>query len=229
MRLLLSLVLYAVVMSSTEMAAASPAGGSKLRPQDDRLTQLILAGVERSATLKSLVDRIEASRVIVYVAINPLMKPNLSGMLTWMTQAGGYRYVRVSISTRPDARSDDRHDRPRAAACGGSNRRRSRQRRREPGGALSSHRPAEWQRVAIALGNRRRPANRVRGQKRARQCAGHQNRASGCGGAFVTEEFVPVMLCPASGLSHRPPPGLPDTPHVRGLLRIRSAPFQSYA
>ncbi len=98
MRLLLSLVLCAVVMSSTALAAASPAVGTKLRPQDDRLTQLIRAGVARSATLKSLIDRIEASRVIVYVAINPMMKPNLSGMLTWMTQAGGYRYVRVSIS-----------------------------------------------------------------------------------------------------------------------------------
>ena len=98
MRLLLSLVLCAVVMSSPALIAASPVIGSNLRPQDNRLTQLIRAGSVRSATLKSLVDRIEASRVIVYVAINPRMKPNLSGMLTWMTQAGGYRYVRASIS-----------------------------------------------------------------------------------------------------------------------------------
>ena len=27
------------------------------------------------------------------------MKSNLSGMLTWMTQAGGFRYLRASIST----------------------------------------------------------------------------------------------------------------------------------
>jgi len=99
MRLLLSLVLCAVVMSSPALAAASSPTGRNVRPQDNRLTQLLRAGSARSATLKSLVDRIEASRVIVYVAINPLMKPNLSGMLTWMTQAGGYRYVRASIST----------------------------------------------------------------------------------------------------------------------------------
>ena len=98
MRLLLSLVLCAVVMSSPALDAAAPVTSSNLRPQDDRLTQLMRAGSARSATFKSLVDRIEASRVIVYVAINPLMKPNLSGMLTWMTQAGGYRYVRASIS-----------------------------------------------------------------------------------------------------------------------------------
>lgn len=97
MRLLLSLVLCAVVMSSP-LVAAVPDTGTNLRPQDDRLTQLLRVGSARSATFKSLVDRIEASRVIVYVAINPLMKANLSGMLTWMTKAGGYRYLRASIS-----------------------------------------------------------------------------------------------------------------------------------
>ena len=98
MRLLLSLVLLTIVMSPTALVAAAPVTGTNLRTQDDRLTQLLRAGVERSSTLRALVDRIEASRVIVYVAINPLMKPNLSGMLTWMTQAGGYRYLRASIS-----------------------------------------------------------------------------------------------------------------------------------
>ena len=98
MELLHSVVLCAVVISSPALMAASPVTSTNIRTQDDRLTQLLRAGTARSATLKSLVDRIEASRVIVYVAINPLMKPSLSGMLTWMTQAGGYRYVRASIS-----------------------------------------------------------------------------------------------------------------------------------
>jgi hypothetical protein len=37
--------------------------------------------------------------VIVYIAVNPILKSNLSGALTWMTQAGDFRYVRASIST----------------------------------------------------------------------------------------------------------------------------------
>jgi predicted transcriptional regulator len=98
MRLLLSLALCAVVFSSSAVVAAVPGSTVHLRPQDDRLTQLLRDGSSRSATFKALVDRIEASNVIVYVALNPLMKSNLSGMLTWMTQAGGYRYVRASIS-----------------------------------------------------------------------------------------------------------------------------------
>jgi hypothetical protein len=103
MRLLLSLALCAVMTSSAAVATASPAE-PHLRPQDDRLRQLLRDGSARSATLRSLVDRIEANRVIVYLRINPLMKPNLSGMLTWMTRAGDYRYVRVSIS--PDLSPD---------------------------------------------------------------------------------------------------------------------------
>ncbi len=98
MRVLASLALCAIVMSSSGLSAAVPAA-NRLRPQDDRLTHLLRDGVSRSATLKRLVDRIEASNVIVYVALNPMMKPNLSGMVTWMSRAGAFRYLRASIST----------------------------------------------------------------------------------------------------------------------------------
>jgi hypothetical protein len=75
-----------------------------VRPQDDRLTQLLRDGTSRSTTLKALVNRIEGSNVIVYLALNPLMKSNLAGMLTWMTRAGNVRYLRASIS--PDLSPD---------------------------------------------------------------------------------------------------------------------------
>jgi hypothetical protein len=104
MRLLLSLALCVVVTGgSTLIAAAAPEHGH-LRPQDDRLTQLLRQGIARSSTLKMLAGRIEASNVIVYLAVNPMMKSNLSGMLTWMTQAGSFRYLRASIS--PDLTPD---------------------------------------------------------------------------------------------------------------------------
>ena len=98
MRLLVALALGVIVMNSPAVVAAVPASQAHLRPQDDRLTQLIRDGMSRSATFKSLVDRIVASNVIVYVALNPMMKSNLAGMLTWMTRAGNVRYVRASIS-----------------------------------------------------------------------------------------------------------------------------------
>lgn len=102
MRMLLAFALSGLVVSS--VFAKERQGDPHLRPQDDRVAAALRDGAKRSATFKSLVERIERSQVIVYVALNPTMKSNLNGMLTWMTQAGGFRYVRASIS--PDLSSD---------------------------------------------------------------------------------------------------------------------------
>ena len=97
MRLLLTVAITAAVLNTSTLAAERN-GGPRLRPQDPRISQVLKEGAARSATFKSLVDRVEASNVIVYVAINPILKSSLSGALTWMTRAGEYRYVRASIS-----------------------------------------------------------------------------------------------------------------------------------
>jgi len=99
MRLLISVALVAVALNGTSLTAAPLDGGPRLRPQDSRMKQVLQEGAARSATFKALVDRIEASNVIVYVAVSPSLKSTLSGSLTWMTQAGSDRYVRASIST----------------------------------------------------------------------------------------------------------------------------------
>src|SRR5262245_30520108 len=98
MRLLPSVALCVIVAMSA-VFADGPTGEVRLRPQDPRLELVLNEGSARSVTFKALVDRIERSNVIVYVALNPNMKSSLSGMLTWMTRAGDYRYVRASIST----------------------------------------------------------------------------------------------------------------------------------
>jgi len=98
MRTLLSLALSLAIFSTTGALAAPRDGGPRIRPQDARMTQVLKEGAARSATFRALVDRIESSNVIVYVAVNPLLRSSLSGTLTWMTRAGGYRYVRASIS-----------------------------------------------------------------------------------------------------------------------------------
>jgi hypothetical protein len=65
MRLLLTVALSASMFSSS-MIASEPTGASAhVRPQEDRVTRLLRGGVARSATLRALVDRIEASNVIV--------------------------------------------------------------------------------------------------------------------------------------------------------------------
>ena len=98
MRMLLSVALVAVLSISSALAAER-IGGPRLRPQDSRSVQVLKEGAARSATFRGLVNRIEASNLIVYIAVNPIMKSTLSGALTWMTRAGDFRYVRASIST----------------------------------------------------------------------------------------------------------------------------------
>ncbi len=98
MRVLLAIALIATLASSAGLAAERQ-GGPRLRPQDSRIVSVMREGAARSATFRALVDRIEASNVIVYVALNPLLKSSLSGSLTWMTRTNEYRYVRASIST----------------------------------------------------------------------------------------------------------------------------------
>ena len=97
MRMLLTIALVAVLSISPALAAER-AGGPRLRPQDPRCIQVLKEGAARSATFRGLVNRIEASNLIVYIAVNPILKSSLSGALTWMTRAGDYRYVRASIS-----------------------------------------------------------------------------------------------------------------------------------
>lgn len=96
----LVLLLCSAVLAVSSFAFATPgrAGGPRLRPQDSRTAKFIDLGFKRSATMRALIDRIEASNVIVYVRINPMMRPQLSGALTFVTTSGGFRYVRAMIN-----------------------------------------------------------------------------------------------------------------------------------
>jgi hypothetical protein len=101
MRWLLSIVFCSAVLISNAYAAGpdrSREGGPRIRPQDPRSIQLLKNGIARSSTFRALVDRIEASNVFVYVTVTPFIKSSLAGQLTWMTQAGPYRYLRATLS-----------------------------------------------------------------------------------------------------------------------------------
>ena len=104
MRHLLALVFCSLV--STSALAADFAESwreARIRPQDPRLATLLRDGMTRSATFRALVNRIEASTLIVYVTLSPTMKASLAGKLTWMTRSGGFRYVRATINTEQNA------------------------------------------------------------------------------------------------------------------------------
>jgi hypothetical protein len=73
-------------------------GGPRLRPQDDRTAMLLQEGLLRSATVRRLAARLEAGDVIVYLERQPRLAARLSGCVTWMGHAGGFRYLRASVA-----------------------------------------------------------------------------------------------------------------------------------
>lgn len=95
-----AVVLFTTLSAATAAAAPPDAklGGPHVRPQDSRITALLQVGMQRSSSLRALVDRIEASNVYVYVGLDHLMKSYLAGRLTWMGQAHEFRYLRASIN-----------------------------------------------------------------------------------------------------------------------------------
>ena len=103
-RFALALALVLVVRASASTAAA-PYPGAHLRPQSPRIMAWLARGVDRSATMRGLVDRIERGDVVVYLEIERRLGPDISACVTFMAAVPGARYVRVSI--RPDLRAAD--------------------------------------------------------------------------------------------------------------------------
>jgi hypothetical protein len=103
MRTLLALVVSCLVTLPCLAQAQSAPGDltwrqARVRPQDARLADLLRNGAARSATLRAIVNRLEAGNLFVYVSLSPNMRTGLAGKLTWMSKSGAFRYVRVMIS-----------------------------------------------------------------------------------------------------------------------------------
>ena len=73
-------------------------GGPRIRPTDRRVAALLAMGRERSALLRRLVDAVEGADVIVYVGMNPVIQRGLAGCLTFVSDAGRYRYLRAMLN-----------------------------------------------------------------------------------------------------------------------------------
>lgn len=96
--LLLVLTLFRPATAAPDPVVWEKVGGPRVRPVNARIATLLLDGLRRSPALVQLIDQIEASDVIVYLEIQPTLRNSLAGCLTWMEQAGNYRYVRASLS-----------------------------------------------------------------------------------------------------------------------------------
>lgn len=71
-----------------------------IRSSETALLEAVVSGSRASPTLRRLVDRLEASNVVVYLMFDRSASPNMAGHLSFVTTAGGRRYLRVSIDRR---------------------------------------------------------------------------------------------------------------------------------
>lgn len=99
-RALLALSLIGLVSSSAAAAGPGrdePLPGAHVRGATHAENALIRDGVRRSQTFAKIVERINASDVVVYVSRAQRLPSGLDGRLTFMTSAGGIRYLHAQV------------------------------------------------------------------------------------------------------------------------------------
>jgi hypothetical protein len=99
---MLSLALTLVPLTSLALPRSS---SPNIRPQSERIEKWFDIATRSSPTVRALVDRIERSRVIVYLEIRHDLRPNVAACLSWMAATEHGRIVRASL--RPDLRMVD--------------------------------------------------------------------------------------------------------------------------
>ena len=87
--------------------ADGPATIGRVRALDPWAVESLDRVATRSPLARHLIDRLEASNVIVHIVTAPVMPSNVAGTTRFVSQRGGYRYVRVSIDRQllPDTRA----------------------------------------------------------------------------------------------------------------------------
>lgn len=93
---------YLTLALSLFLLPSAVAAGTSLtpRPVDPVAAEALAQAIERSATVRSLVATLESSNVIVHIESTWTMPTGVGGMTRFVTARGGYRYVRISLSTQ---------------------------------------------------------------------------------------------------------------------------------
>jgi hypothetical protein len=93
--------LFLVVATPSIANAADPSWDGltgHIRTTDDRLRRLLEHGTRTSRTLRALVQRLRDSDVVVYLWCNGTSPHRIDGRLSFVSRAGGYRYIVVRLN-----------------------------------------------------------------------------------------------------------------------------------
>jgi len=97
--LLAALAAGAVTPVTAESLLDQPPHFCQVRTADRRLIAAVELGLRESPTFRELVNRINASDVVVYVTAQAALPPGLDGRLTFLSSTGGFRYVVVRVNS----------------------------------------------------------------------------------------------------------------------------------
>jgi hypothetical protein len=102
--LVLFLALCTVTRVRTESLIDEPPKFCQVRTTDRRISSAVEIGLRDSPTFRELVNRINASDVVVYVTADASeLPPGLDGQLTFLSATGGFRYVVVRVNSKLSA------------------------------------------------------------------------------------------------------------------------------
>jgi hypothetical protein len=99
MRLAIALVMALGLVPSTHadsLVAANP--HARVRPMQKQVEAVLATGMERSATFRRLVQRIEASDVIVYVEARRGLREGVGAVMRFVTRSATDRFVRIQLN-----------------------------------------------------------------------------------------------------------------------------------
>ena len=97
MALLVLMAWLACPVCAHEIAGESP---SNIRCESDSLREALRRGLTESPTFCAIAEELARSNLIIYLESDTILPHGLDGMLRFVTTAGGFRYVRVSIRPR---------------------------------------------------------------------------------------------------------------------------------
>ena len=73
---------------------------ARIRSSAPELLDALADGVRHSPTLRDLVERLNASNVVVYLVFDRSMASPFAGHISLVSAAGGWRYLRLSVGAR---------------------------------------------------------------------------------------------------------------------------------
>lgn len=95
-----TLALIIALGTCVRFVSAAPDGTGHVRTTDPGLRRLVQQGARASPIFRALMNRIEQSDVVVYLRCDGNLLSGSEGRLTFVSSAGGYRYVLARLRRR---------------------------------------------------------------------------------------------------------------------------------